>query len=62
MQNKYTIMSDIFARESLSIDKYEPNKVANSLNHATFFVASDDIDVVDLQRYREQTESQFLIG
>lgn len=62
MQNKYTIMSDIFARESLSIDKYEPNKVANGLNHATFFVASDNIDVTDLQRYREQTESQFLIG
>nr|WP_282842443.1 hypothetical protein [Moraxella osloensis] len=48
MQNKYTIMSDIFARESLSIDKYEPNKVANGLNHATFFVASDDINVMDL--------------
>ncbi|WP_313421993.1 hypothetical protein [Moraxella sp. CTOTU49803] len=48
MQNKYKIMSDIFARESLSIDKYEPNKVANGLNHATFFVVSNDIDVTDL--------------
>lgn len=62
MQNKYMIMSDIFVGESLSIAKYEPNKVANGLNHATFFVASNDIDVTDLQRYREQTESQFLIG
>ena len=62
MQNKYTIMSDIFARESLSIAKYEPNKVANGLNHATFFVASNDIDVVDLQRYREQTKTEYLIA
>jgi hypothetical protein len=62
MQNKYKIMSDIFARESLSIDKYEPNKVANGLNHATFFVASNDIDVVDLQRYREQTKTEYLIA
>ena len=62
MQNKYTIMSDIFARESLSIAKYEPNKVANGLNHATFFVASDDIDVMDLQRYREQNKTEYLIA
>ncbi|MBW4010591.1 hypothetical protein HG532_11280 [Moraxella osloensis] len=62
MQNKYTIMSDIFVGESLSIDKYEPNKVANGLNHATFFVASDDIDVVDLQLYREQTKTEYLIA
>ena len=62
MQNKYTIMSDIFVGESLSIDKYEPNKVANGLNHATFFVASDDIDVMDLQRYREQNKTEYLIA
>ena len=62
MQNKYTIMSDIFVGESLSIAKYEPNKVANGLNHATFFVASNDIDVVDLQRYREQTKTEYLIA
>ena len=48
MQNKYKIMSDIFVGESLSIAEYEPNKVANSLNHATFFVVSNDIDVTDL--------------
>ena len=62
MQNKYTIMSDIFVGESLSIAKYEPNKVANGLNHATFFVASDDIDVMDLQRYREQNKTEYLIA
>ena len=62
MRDKYSIMSDIFVGESLSIGKYEPNKVADRLNHATLFIARDDIDVMDLQRYRKQTGSEFLIG
>ena len=46
----------------LQIDKYEPYKVANSKNDATFFVASDDIDLADLQRYQQQTQTDYLIA
>lgn len=48
MENKLSVLgSDI-----LQIDKYEPYKVANGKNDATFFLVSDDIDLADLQRYQ----------
>lgn len=48
--------------EILKIDKYEPNKVANGKSDATFFVVSDDIDLADLQRYRQETQTDYLIA
>jgi len=36
--------------------------VANGKNDATFFVASDDIDIADLQRYRQQPQTECLIA
>lgn len=58
MENKLSVLgSDI-----LQIDKYEPYKVANGKNDATFFVASDDIDLADSQRYRQETQTDYLIA
>ena len=50
--------SPVFDSDTLQIDKYEPHKGANGKNDATLFVASDDIDMADLQRYRQQTQTQ----
>ena len=36
--------------------------MANGKNDATFFVASDDIDMEDLQRYRQETKTECLIA
>lgn len=57
MQNK-SLMCD----DTLQINKYEPHKVANGKNDATFFVVSDEIDLADLQRYRQQTQTDYLIA
>lgn len=54
--------SPVFDSDILQIDKYEPHKVANGKNDATLFVASDDIDMADLQRYRQETQTEYLIA
>ena len=54
--------SPVVDSDILQIDKYEPHKVANGKNDATFFVASDDIDMAELQRYRQQTQTEYLIA
>ena len=54
--------SPVFDSDILQIDKYEPHKVANGKNDATLFVASDDIDMADLQRYRQETQTECLIA
>ena len=54
--------SPVLASVTIQIDKYEPYKVANGKNDATFFVASDDIDMADLQRYRQETKTECLIA
>lgn len=54
--------SPVVDSDILQIDKYEPHKVANGKNDATVFVASDDIDIADLQRYRQQTQTECLIA
>ena len=54
--------SPVLASVTIQINKYEPYKVANGKNDATFFVASDDIDMEDLQRYRQETKTECLIA
>ena len=54
--------SPVLASVTIQINKYEPYKVANGKNDATFFVASDDIDMAELQRYRQQTQTEYLIA
>ena len=54
--------SPVLASVTIQINKYEPYKVANGKNDATLFVASDDIDMADLQRYRQQTQTECLIA
>ena len=50
--------SSVLDSDIVKVDKYEPHKIANGKNDATLFVASDDIDMADLQRYRQQTQTQ----
>lgn len=54
--------SPVLASVTIQINKYEPYKVANSKNDATFFVASDKVDLADLQRYRQETKTECLIA
>lgn len=54
--------SPVVASVTIQINKYEPYKVANGKNEVTFFVASDDIDMADLQRYRQETKTECLIA
>lgn len=54
--------SPVLASVTIQINKYEPHKVANGKNDATFFVASDDIDMAELQRYRIQAQTEYLIA
>ena len=54
--------SPVLASVTIQINKYEPYKVANGKNDSTFFVASDDIDLADLQRYRQETKTECLIA
>lgn len=41
---------------------YEPNKLADSFNLMTYFIASDEVDIEELQNYRETTETDLLIA
>ena len=54
--------SPVVDSDIVKVDKYEPHKIANGKNDATFFVASDDIDMADLQRYRQETKTECLIA
>ena len=58
MENNSSVLDSV----TIQINKYEPYKVANGKNDATFFVASDDIDMADLQRYRQETKTECLIA
>ena len=54
--------SSVFDSDIVKVDKYEPHKIANGKNEVTFFVASDEIDFADLQRYRIQAQTDYLIA
>ena len=54
--------SSVLDSDTVKVDKYEPHKIANGKNEVTFFVASDDIDLADLQRYRQETKTECLIA
>ena len=41
---------------------YEPNKLADSFNLITYFIANDDTDAEQVQQYREATKTEFLIA
>ena len=41
---------------------YEPNKLADSFNIMTYFIASDEVNIEELQNYREATKTEFLIA
>ena len=41
---------------------YEPNKLADSFNLITYFIANDDVDAGQVQQYREATETDLLIA
>lgn len=41
---------------------YEPNKLADSFNLLTYFIADDDVDAEQVQQYREATKTEFLIA
>lgn len=54
--------SSVLDSDTVKVDKYELNKIANGKNEVTFFVASDEVDLADLQRYRQQTQTECLIA
>ena len=54
--------SSVLDSDTVKVDKYEPHKIANGKNEVTFFVASDDIDLAELQRYRQQMQTEYLIA
>ena len=41
---------------------YEPNKLADSFNLITYFIANDDVDAEQVQQYREATGTDLLIA
>lgn len=41
---------------------YKPNKLADSFNLITYFIASDEVNIEELQNYREATKTEFLIA
>lgn len=41
---------------------YEPNKLADSFNLITYFIANDDVDAEQVKQYREATETALLIA
>lgn len=41
---------------------YEPNKLADSFNLITYFIADDNVDAEQVQQYREATKTEFLIA
>ena len=54
--------SSVLDNDIVKVDKYEPHKIANGKNEVTFFVASDEVDLADLQRYRIQAQTDYLIA
>lgn len=54
--------SSVLDSDIVKVDKYEPHKIANDKNEVTFFVASDEVDLADLQRYRIQAQTDYLIA
>ena len=54
--------SSVLDSDIVKVDKYEPHKIANGKNEVIFFVASDDVDLADLQRYRIQAQTDYLIA
>lgn len=54
--------SSVLDSDIVKVDKYEPHKNANGKNEVTFFVASDKVDLADLQRYRIQAQTECLIA
>ena len=54
--------SPVVDSDIVKVDKYEPHKIANGKNEVIFFVASDDVDLADLQRYRIQAQTDYLIA
>lgn len=54
--------SSVLDSDIVKVDKYEPHKIANGKNEVTFFVASDEVDLAELQRYRQQTQTEYLIA
>lgn len=54
--------SSVLDSDIVKVDKYEPHKIANGKNEVTFFVASDEVDLADLQRYRQETKTECLIA
>lgn len=65
MQSTFAISSDIDLHQDKEVwffKKYEPNKPADTLNHMTFFVADEGIDMADLERYQKATQTEFLIA
>lgn len=64
MSNTFTIAEDLALNyaEVWTYQTYELDKVADTLNYLTFFVADDDIDIKDLQRYAKATHTEYLIA
>ena len=54
--------SSVLDSDIVKVDKYEPHKIANGKNEVTFFVASDEVNLADLQRYRIQAQTDYLIA
>ena len=54
--------SSVLDSDTVKVDKYEPHKIANGKNEVTFFVASDEVNLADLQRYRIQAQTEYLIA
>lgn len=54
--------SSVLDSDIVKVDKYEPHKIANGKNEVTFFVASDEVNLADLQRYRIQAQTEYLIA
>lgn len=53
---------DCFGEEQWNCQLYEANKIGNTLNAITFFIADDTIDLADLQRYQKETRTERLIA
>ena len=54
--------SSVLDSDIVKVDKCEPHKIANGKNEVTFFVASDEVDLADLQRYRIEAQTDYLIA
>ena len=54
--------SPVLDSDIVKVDKYEPHKIANGKNEVTFFFACDEDNLADLQRYRIQAQTEYLIA